>query len=90
MSHVFSINHNQTMNNKHRKCLFLPQSHTKFRAINKKRFNLHFDSRFVFSFIMFSSSLLVTLYTSKNTVQALKYPPAHAVTLYMPVFKAIN
>ena len=26
----------------------------------------------------------------KNTVQALKYPSAHAVTLYMPGFKAIN
>ena len=25
----------------------------------------------------------------KNTVQALKYPSAHAVTLYMPGFKAI-
>ena len=27
---------------------------------------------------------------AKNTVQALKYPSAHAVTLYMPGFKAIN
>ena len=26
----------------------------------------------------------------KNTVQALKYPSADAVTLYMPGFKAIN
>ena len=26
----------------------------------------------------------------KNTMQALKYPSAHAVTLYMPCFKAIN
>ena len=26
----------------------------------------------------------------KNTVQALKYPSAHAVTLYMPGFKAIH
>ena len=26
----------------------------------------------------------------KNTVQALKYLSAHAVTLYMPGFKAIN
>ena len=26
----------------------------------------------------------------KNTVQALKYPSAHAVTPYMPGFKAIN
>ena len=26
----------------------------------------------------------------KNTVQALKYPSAHAVTLYMPGSKAIN
>ena len=26
----------------------------------------------------------------KNNVQALKYPSAYAVTLYMPGFKAIN
>ena len=26
----------------------------------------------------------------KNTVQALKYPSAHAVTVYMPGFKANN
>ena len=26
----------------------------------------------------------------KNTVQALKYPSADAVSLYMPYFKAIN
>ena len=33
----------------------------------------------------------VTLYRdSKNNVQALKYPSAHAVTLYMPGLKAIN
>ena len=27
---------------------------------------------------------------AKNTVQALKYPLADAVTIYMPGFKAIN
>ena len=30
------------------------------------------------------------LQVTKNTVQALKYPSADAVTLYMPGFKAIN
>ena len=30
------------------------------------------------------------IYSLKNTVQAHKYASAHAVTLYMPGFKAIN
>ena len=30
------------------------------------------------------------LQVTENTVQALKYPSADAVTLYMPGFKAIN
>ena len=33
---------------------------------------------------------LIVQHDYKNTVQALKYPSAHAVTLYMAGFKAIN
>ena len=33
---------------------------------------------------------LVAILKTKNTVQALKYPSAHAVTLYMPGFNTIN
>ena len=35
-------------------------------------------------------SLVCFVIEGRNTVQALKYLSAHAVTIYMPGFKAIN
>ena len=65
-----------------------------------------FTSNNVCNFVFFSNTTTQDLYFSsnifvkilkkwyigmvKNTVQALKYLSAHAVTLYMPGFKAIN